>query len=274
MKTNIVPVVKTASKNPKVKHGTAGFTLVEILFVIAIAAIILGGIAFNMAGGMTYARAITAKSDIRQLSTAVQYSANQCGGTLPLTEAGATLPDCTGAALGGSAVADFYNHARLEQVLMSVPNAIIDKYWQPSIGSQMFSRADDAASNELMFDTSTMKWKMTGADQAVPAGMSYANVSRLECRVANKAAVPGTDGSNFYVNGDINVPVKGTRVAYAVYKNVTGEAAYILNRTVNGSKLNTDTTKDGTTAQTLGVVTYAATGAAGTTDVYVFLGSW
>ena len=262
--------------NDKTRMGRrrGAFTLVEILFVIAIAAVLLGIVAFNMAGGMNFVRCISAKGDIKQLTTAVQLAANQCGGTLPITEGGVNPPSCDPAAIGTS-ITDFYNHARLEHVLLHAPGAILDKYWQPSAGLQNFTRSDGGTSGEVFYDSNTQKWKRAGTDQtAVTPGMSYANVSRLECRPVNRTATPGVDGSNFYLNGDTAVPLKGNRVAYAIYKGISGELAYLINKQVNGERLNTDTTRDGNTAQTYGTVTYAACNAEGTTDLYIYLGSW
>jgi prepilin-type N-terminal cleavage/methylation domain-containing protein len=257
------------------KTHKCGFTLIEILGVLAIIGILASIVVVNIPGVLAAARVTAAQTDIRLWSTMIAKAANDLGGTLPITEGGTAVPDCDNATLAGSDATAFYNHARLEQVLMAMPNAMMDSYCRPKLGNQIHTRADGGTAGDITFDIETMKWKNSGAAAAVAVGYSYANVTRLECRTVNKTSTPGVDGSNFFITGDPNVPLKNGRVAYLIIKDTPGKQAYDLAKAVNGKSMMTDTSGEGIVSQTLGKVTYnVPESSTGVVDVYVYMGTF
>jgi type II secretory pathway pseudopilin PulG len=256
------------------KKATQAFTTVELVIGLIVLGILAGASIMGGPALFRLARVHTAANDYQTLVTTIADASQKCGGTLPITEGGAALPTTSGANCGTSTAANFYNNARLEQVLMAVPSPMMTKYYNPGMGSQTFTRADGLApsTGDLTYNSTTSTWSSVGADTTVTAVMSYAAVSRLECATIT-ANVPGTDGTNFKLNGATSLPLGG-RVAYIVYKGVSGLDAYSFAAKINGTALMTDTSGAGTVAQTIGLVSYAAVGANGTTDVYAYLGNF
>lgn len=258
----------------KTKKNTAkrGFTLIELLVVIAVIGVLAAIAIPAFQNVQRSARVSAVKQEAQMAKSAVVDAANKLGGTIPITEGGAALPNVTGTNLTASVVADFFNHARVEQILLSVNNPLLESYFRPKAGSQNFARADNLTAGELSFNPLTQRWVSRGSDTTVTADMSYAGVSRVECRVVVPTATPGVDGSNFQLNG-VGANLSAGRVVYMHLKDVpTAEAAEIA-LSMNGANFMTDTTRDGVTAQTLGPCTYS-TSTTGVVDVFLYIANF
>ncbi|HZZ19813.1 MAG TPA: hypothetical protein VFE25_10610, partial [Opitutaceae bacterium] len=205
-------------------------------------------------------------------------AANQLGGTLPLTKGYTSLSTIVGStaspSLSGSAVADFNNSLRLDEVLLSVPSPKLEKYFTPSCGSQTFAPAGGSAITDPRYSTATGTFYNL-PDARIAAGYTYSSVSRLECTVVNTAEIPGTADSNgatnFKIDGVNNLP--SGRVAYAVLKSVAGPDAARIANAIDTPAFMDDATGSAGAAQSRGEVAYAAA-VGGVTDVYVYLGNY
>jgi prepilin-type N-terminal cleavage/methylation domain-containing protein len=251
-------------------HRRSGFTLIELLIAIAVIGILVGGLAIGGPAMLRKARISKTQSEIQQYRNIVIDAAAQLGGTLPITEGGAALPTTSGASLGASTAGNFYNHARLEHVLMSLRAPLLRQFVTSKMGNQNNLRADGVVGgNELIYNPTTQTWSTSPADVTIAAGMSYASTTRLECILANSAATPGA-GTNFILgNGAAGIST-GARIAVYIIPGVPGLEAAALASEVNGAGSMTDTANNGTVAQTRGTVTYNAS-ATGTNDLYIYL---
>jgi len=176
--------------------------------------------------------------------------------------------------LAGSAVTDFNNALRLDEVLMSVPNPKLERYFTPACGSQVFAPTEASAVIDPRFNVTTGLFYNL-PDARIATGYSYANISRLECAAVDSAQAPGTadaaGGTTFKVDG-VN-PLPAGRVAYAVIKGVSGPEAAQIAAAIDAPAFMDDTTGSAGLAQQRGEVAYAAA-VAGVTDVYVYLGNF
>jgi len=217
-------------------------------------------------------------ADLRQLKGFAADAANQLGGTLPQTKGYTSLATVVTSGsspnLAGSAVADFNNALRLDEVLLSVPSAKLEKYFTPACGSQTFSPAGGSAIADPRYNAATGAFYNL-PDARIASGYGYSGVSRLECAAVNAAQIPGTvdasGGTNFKVDGVNGLPAG--RVAYAVIKSVAGPDASKIATSIDTPAFMDDTSGSAAAPQARGEVAYAAA-VGGVTDVYVYLGNY
>jgi len=254
------------------------FSLIEILVVVAIIGVLAAILLPALSKALSAAHVNRTVADLKQLKGFVADAANQLGGTLPQTKGYASLGGAVSASaspnLSGSAVADFNNALRLEDILISVPSPKLSKYFTPACGSQVFVPAAGSAVVDPRYNPST-GFFYNLPDARIPTGYSYVPVSRLDCAAVDAAQAPGTlnasGGTNFKVDGVNSLP--SGRVAYAVIKGVAGPEAFQIATAINTPAFMDDASGSATTAQLRGEAAYSAA-VAGVTDVYVYLGNF
>jgi prepilin-type N-terminal cleavage/methylation domain-containing protein len=275
-------VTLTPTMNPSSLHrprrGPLGFSLIEILVVVAIIGVLAAILLPALNRALAAAHINRTVADLKQLKGFVADAANQMGGTLPLTKGYASLAGIvnpvTSPNLAGSAPADFDDALRLEDVLLSVPSPKLEQYFTPACGLQVFAPAGGSAVVDPRYSPATATFYNI-PDARIPAGYGYAGVSRLECAVVDGAQAPGTvdagGGTTFRIDGVNSLPTG--RVAYAVIKAVPGPEAAQIASAIDTPAFLDDTTAAAGLPQFRGDVAYAAA-VGGVTDVYVYLGNF
>jgi prepilin-type N-terminal cleavage/methylation domain-containing protein len=257
---------------------TRAFSLIEILVVVAIIGVLAAILLPALNKALQAAHVNRTIADLRQLKGFAADAANQLGGTLPQTKGYASLGSVVGAAanpnLSGSAVADFNNALRLDEVLLSVPSPKLERYFTPACGLQSFSPAGGSTQQDPRYNASNGLYYNL-PDARIAPGYGYASISRLECAAVDAVQAPGTadanGGTNFKVDGVNGLP--SGRVAYAIIKSVAGPDASQIATAINTPAFMDDTTGSAGAAQSRGEVAYAAA-VGGVTDVYVYLGNY
>ena len=262
-----------APRNPPLAKHVA-FTLIEILVVVAIIGILAALLLPAMSKALSAAHVARTINDLKQVRGFTVDAASQLGGSLPLTKGygsvGAAVSASASPVLSTSALADLNGSLRLDAVLLSVPSPKLEKYFTPACGSQVFTPSGGSSTLDPRFNVTTNLFYNL-PDSKIPAGFSYAAVSRLECTATSAGVPSASSGSNFYLDGVNSLP--SGRVAFAVIKSVPGAEAYQIASSVNTAVFMDDMSGAAITAQNRGQVCYSAA-VNGVTDVYVYLANF
>ena len=254
------------------------FSLIEILVVVAIIGVLAAILLPALTHALSAAHINRTIADLKQLKGFVADASNQLGGTLPLTKGYASLTGLVNPAvnpnLASSTPLDFDDALRLDEVLMSVPNPKLERYFTPACGLQVFAPSGGSAVVDPRYNPATATF-YNAPDARIGSGYGYAGVSRLECAAVDIAQAPGTvdanGGTNFRIDGVNNLAAG--RVAYAVIKAVPGPEAAQIAASIDTPAFIDDSSAAAGLPQIRGDVAYAAA-VAGVTDVYVYLGNF
>jgi prepilin-type N-terminal cleavage/methylation domain-containing protein len=173
----------------------AGFSLIEMIGVLAIIAVLAVIIVPKVFSTIASARITSAASSVGAIKSAVAEYAGKYG-TIPLTS--------------GSV------NNRLDDLLFA--EGMLEGRFAVKIGTA------PAASASATYTRSTDKWA-GGADQSTQ--------SRIVCQTSTTTGPTTAAGTNFQLSGNTNIPA-GSRVVSAVLVNVSGNEARELSLRIDG----------------------------------------
>lgn len=246
-------------KKTKRIHATHGYSLLELVMVLAIVSILVGLLLPKGFDALRNARIQEVKSAANTLKTAITDLIAMPGGngSIPRTE-GTGIP-CSGAALSGATDAAKGNGGRLDTVLLATGK--LERPLSLRMGSQVYTST--GTGNEMTWNQAAQAFVMT--PDAAPL-RNWTAVTRIEARSSNPALVPSAaQGANFRLDGVTNRS-PNLVVAYLVITNCPAKDAYELALSMNAPQL---APVEGAACDT-GLVAYAAP-VNGVTDVFVYL---
>lgn len=263
---------------PSSRRSRAGFTLVEILAVLAVIATIIAIGIPAVAKVLQSARLRNAEGTAGVVRSAITAYLSKPGslGTIPVTESALTstpvLPaaEWTGPPALNTAAAS--RGATLDNVLLA--EGLLQQPLSLRLGEQNFNPAGGQAAT----------WSATSesfANSSAPT-LDYSAASRAECAICDGTSNPGATGAAngsascaFNLAGNGSPIPAGTRVAYLVLKSVPVADAYQLALDVDGvALLQNYAGSPAANDQTQGPVAYARDGTgSGLVDVYYYLTS-
>jgi prepilin-type N-terminal cleavage/methylation domain-containing protein len=239
--------------NSNTRKFRKGFTLIEMLGVLAIIAILISVIAVGVLSAINRSRIVATVANFKNIETAVVgfVALPNAGGTVPLTEISAAnatpIEEYQGAGVVSKVAQD--GSYTLDQVLRA--SGLIDRPVTWRVGADGSARV--AASTERVFMISRNAWakaalSVNGA--AAPAGnavwsdynASFVAEATTGLAVGTPAAFPvvanttnpsGVDTINFFLDG--TSPVQGSRIAFVRLHNVSLKDAQKLSQELNGS---------------------------------------
>lgn len=219
-----------ASTNP----GTSrrGFTLIEMIGVLAIIAILAVIVVPKVFSTIAGSRVTSAVASVN----AVKSSLTQFGGrfgSLPLTS----------------------TNSRIDDLLITA--GMLENRFVVKIGTQPGRTPVTGAT----WSNATGTWVASG-------GSSQATQSRVICSTSTTTTPSAANGTNFRLDGRVNLPA-GSRVVAAVIVDITGAEAMDLSQQIDGAPYSQT---NATAADNNGKVVYAApNGTTGLTTAYVYL---
>ena len=213
------------------RNSQSGFSLIEMIGVLAIIAVLAAVIAPRVFSTIASSRVNAAASSIGGISSAVTDFASKYG-NLPVTGA----------------------NSRIDDLLLT--SGYLDQRFTVKIGTPAPTPPVAGAS-----------WTFANSVWTSAGGASQATQARIIC-VASNANVPSAAaGANYQLDGATNLPT-GVNVISAVIPNVTGTQAQALSAAVDGDSLSAATNA---VADNAGKVVYAAPNGAGLTTVYIYI---
>lgn len=210
----------------------SGFSLVEMIGVLAIIAILAVVIVPKVFATIASSRVTSAIGSTTSMKTAVTDFAGKYG-TIPLTGA----------------------NSRIDDLLSTA--GFLDTRFLVKIGTQ--------PSNPPLAGAT---WNNNNGTWVSAGGVNQNTQSRIICLTSVIAAVPGTTGTNYFLDGSTALPA-AARVVSAVIPGVTLNDARDLSQKLDGDAMTQPV--GSALGDTAGKVTYIAPNAAGTTTVYIYL---
>lgn len=256
-----------------------GFTLVEMLGVLAIIAILISVIAVGVMSAINRARIVATVANFKNLETAVVgfVALPNSGGTVPLTKGPNTPIDTYNGTNYAQVAAD--GTYTLDQVLRA--SGLIDRPLSWRVGTDGLTQMPLA--NEQIFMLSRNAWAdgvaVNGVTTTTPENV-WDDYNHCDVAAVNGATTvvntqlnvaPDTTGVNFFLDGTSKL--NASRVAYVVLKNVSLKDAQKLSSEINGTLDDSEVAAAGV-GQYRGRLIYGAPNTANLVDVYYYLASF
>jgi prepilin-type N-terminal cleavage/methylation domain-containing protein len=233
-----------------------GFTLVEMLGVLAIIAILISVISVGVLSAINRARIVATVSNFKNLETAMlaYVALPESQGQVPLTKSNLGILTVNNLALNANNGANLAaNNGQMDLHLESVFLAAgtLERYPTWRAGRDAMQSGVIMA-NERGWNRKKNKWSMWKADGtgALAAPINdWRLYARAECAIVVPTLTPGASttvqtngmmaasGVNFKLDGTTNLP-NATRCAYVVLAGLSLKDAEKLSEEINGS-LNT-----------------------------------
>ncbi|MFT3867360.1 MAG: prepilin-type N-terminal cleavage/methylation domain-containing protein [Nibricoccus sp.] len=224
--------MKNSSRFSLSSRRQTGFSLVEMIGVLAIIAVLAVIIVPKVFSTIAAARITSAASSVGAVKTAIADFAGKYG-TIPLTT----------------------NNSRIDDLLFT--DGLMEGRFVVKIGTQPANPPITGAT-----------WTRAGGAWNENGGAAQTTQSRVICVASNPGAAPSAAaGANFRLTGlaTANLPA-GARVVSAVLVNVTSNEAREVSLRIDGEALSAGLNA----ADNLGKVAYAAP-VAGLTTVYIYI---
>jgi prepilin-type N-terminal cleavage/methylation domain-containing protein len=247
-------------------NSSQGFTLVEILGVLAIIGLIAGIVAVGVNKGRKAAAITNVIGTVQHVQSALQQFVQKPGGlgyppvTSAATTAGFVL---NGTSLSAASASAISNAATLDSILLT--ERFLESPVNVGLGSAN-NQPTGAMAHPLLWSP-TGNYFYCNPDSA--PDFNYSNVPHIICQLST-TNVPGTDGSNFYLDASLTAIPTNSRVVCLMIPGVLGQDAATLS-----NQMDNKTTASATAANTLGRVTYVAPSApSGLTTVYIYVANF
>ncbi|MDR0352012.1 MAG: prepilin-type N-terminal cleavage/methylation domain-containing protein [Opitutaceae bacterium] len=266
-----------------------GFTLVEMLGVLAIIAILISVISVGVLSAINRARIVATISNFKNLETAaLSYVAlNESAGQLPLTKADFAIPSRLNLARNSGAGANFavgsQGPLHLEAIFLAA--GTLERYPNWRVGRDAL-QSGQALLNEAGWNRKASSWADVNANGVAVANYNdWANYVRAECAPSAPSIVPGTydatgmndaTGVNFRIDGSTNLS-PSVRVGYVVIPGMSLKDAEKISEEINGALNDMDIAASSPVLdQTAGrfAIEGSAPQADGTVTGYYYLGTF
>jgi prepilin-type N-terminal cleavage/methylation domain-containing protein len=263
--------------------STKGFTLVEMLGVLAIIAILISVIAVGVLAAINRAAVVATASNFKNMETAIVgfVALPASGGTIPLTEGNGDIIDIVNDNIVTIESDPDDGSYTLNQVL--VASGLIDRQISWRLGRDGANRVNLAA--ERTFRISKNAFNSEDDDTNATGDTNWTDVNRAEASKVVAAAMTsnGIDTDEFAISGvdfwlDGRSGLQASRAAYAILKEVSIKDACALSRELNGVFDDTDSpafkNAPNTTWQGRGRFVFAASTNATNVTCYYYLASF
>ncbi|MDR2981523.1 MAG: type II secretion system GspH family protein [Puniceicoccales bacterium] len=252
-----------------------GFTLVEMLGVLAIIAILMSIVAVGVLSAINRTRIVATMSNFKNLETAILgfVALPEAGGKLPLTkhsnaskifEATSQEANATVNAFGG-------NQSDLHLEIPFIEVGLLERHPTWRVGNDGVATGRVELGKEYLWNRnkSAFTTKETSSSTA-RAGNDWTDYIRAECAPVDPATtvVPGTydasgmmstAGVNFMTDGTTRLS-GGTRCAYVIIPGLSLKDATDLSKELNGALNEADLKNPAANKQTKGRFVFAAPG--------------
>lgn len=213
------------------RNSRGGFSLIEMIGVLAIIAILAAVIVPKVFSTIASSRVTNAVASINTIKSAVTEFSGKYG----------TIPTTNG-------------NSRIDDLL--VTDGLLDTRFLIKIGNQPTNPAIVGAT----WTRSSSNWTSSG-------GSNQNSQSRIICQTSNTTTPSTANGRNFRLDGTTDLPAQ-SRVVSAIIPNARISEARELSLRIDGETMSEP---DTSTADNIGRVAYRTANGQGFTTVYVYV---